>query len=81
MLGKKERRIALLGVGGEALLQEAHRREAIDERVVDLRKERKAAAFESLDEVRLPRRIVEVDRRAVEARHEDAELTLIARRG
>ena len=42
---------------------------------------RDAPALEALDQMHLPRRAVEIDFVAVEARDEDAELALVARRG
>ena len=51
-----------------------------DERVVDLEVERDPPIFQAFDEVGFPRRAVEIERRAVETRHQDAELALVSRR-
>ena len=59
--------------------EQAHPGVAVDERVVDLEVDGDAPLLEALDEVRLPRRPVEIERRSVQARHEDAELALVAR--
>jgi hypothetical protein len=77
---KEERPVALLGIGREAPREEAHRRVAVDEGVVDLRVHREPPPLQALNKVELPRRAPEVDGLLVKALHEDAKLALIARR-
>ncbi len=55
-----------------------HPTDAVHERVVDLAVHREAVAFQTLDQVDLPERPVEVQLVAVQPRDEDAELALSA---
>src|SRR3970282_2968037 len=54
--------------------------DAVDEAVVDLEDERAAAAFDAVDEVELPQRLVAAEPALEEARGERAELVQVAGR-
>jgi hypothetical protein len=79
-LREEHRRVAFVGARREAPHEDAHAREPIDERVVDLEVDRDPPALEPFDEVHLPGGTVEVEWVAVEARDENAELALVAGR-
>ena len=65
-------------VGRHAARQHPHRAVPVHEGVVDLQVEREAAAFETLDDVDLPRRAGQIEVIAVQPRDQDAEFAFVA---
>ena len=66
--GPHRRHAALVGVGAHHALQQPHRRDAVDQGVVQLRVERHPAVAQALDQVRLPQRPLAGEAGAVQPR-------------
>ncbi len=73
-LGPHRRHVALVGVGAHHALHQSHRRDAVDQRVVQLGVERHTPVAHALDQVGLPQRSLACQAGAVQARAQFEQL-------
>jgi hypothetical protein len=79
--GPERRQLQALSVGRHGALQQLHAADAVDQRVVHLDEQREAVPLQPLDDGAFPGRAHQVQRRALQAPDQFAQLALAARPG